>query len=278
LASDTTVNVAPAASNLSVTALAVAGVGLTKVGPGSLTLNNVRSAVLAVNDGTVVIAPNGTSSGTSILGDLAIAGGETPTAKLDITDNAVILDYDGTSPVGSVRRQIIAGRGRAGLGATWNGQGISSSAAAAAQPESRSVAYADNSALPLGSFASFHGQPVDETSVLIAYTRTGDANLDGLVNDDDVTIVNANYAPGVSQPHWVSGDFDYSGFVDDDDITLLNSFFDASASAVPSNVAIPEPNTFLLCFCAIATYLCLLRARRRPAFSRASRFTFTRCS
>ena len=34
----------------------------------------------------------------------------------------------------------------------------------------------------------------------MAFTRTGDANLDGLVNDDDVTIVGATYAPGVPQP------------------------------------------------------------------------------
>jgi hypothetical protein len=56
---------------------------------------------------------------------------------------------------------------------------------------------------------------VDNTSVLIAYTRTGGANLDGLVNDDDVTIVGANYAPGVPNANWAMGDFDYNGFVDD---------------------------------------------------------------
>jgi hypothetical protein len=63
----------------------------------------------------------------------------------------------------------------------------------------------------------------------MAFTLTGDANLDGLVNDDDVTIVGATYAPGVSQPSWALGDFDYNGFVDDDDVTLLGGFYDPSA-------------------------------------------------
>ena len=47
--------------------------------------------------------------------------------------------------------------------------------------------------------AAFRGQAVDLTSVLIAYTRTADANLDGVVNNDDVTVVGANFAPGAAE-------------------------------------------------------------------------------
>jgi hypothetical protein len=50
-----------------------------------------------------------------------------------------------------------------------------------------------------------------------------------VVNDDDVTIVGATYAPGVPQPSWALGDFDYNGFVDDDDVTLLGALYDPSA-------------------------------------------------
>jgi hypothetical protein len=59
----------------------------------------------------------------------------------------------------------------------------------------------------------------------MTFTVTGDANLDGKVGDDDVTIAGATYAPGVAQPHWALGDFDYNGFVDDDDVTLLGALF-----------------------------------------------------
>jgi hypothetical protein len=88
--------------------------------------------------------------------------------------------------------------------------------------------------MPLGPYTTFHGAPVDDTSILIAFTRTGDANLDGAVNDDDVTIVGATYAPGVPQPSWALGDFDYNGFVDDDDVTLLGAFYDPSAAPLNS--------------------------------------------
>jgi autotransporter-associated beta strand protein len=196
-----------------------------------------------------------TAGGTKnlVTGALTIAGGSSPTGRLDLTNNAAIVDYAGTSPAATLRAQILAGRGGAGFGATWTGMGITSSAAAADSPLLRSLGFAENSALPLGPYTTFRGQPVDDTSLLIAFTRTGDANLDGFVNDDDVTIVGATYAPGVAQASWALGDFDYNGFVDDDDVTLLGAFYDPSAAplavAVPTGVnvaAVPEPASALL--------------------------------
>ena len=199
-----------------------------------------------------------------VTGALSIAGGGTPTGKLDLTNNAAIIDYSGASPAATIRQQILAGRGGPGLGATWTGQGITSSAAAAANaadPELRSVGFAENAAMPLGPVTTFHGQPADDTSVLMAFTRTGDANLDGVVNDDDVTIVGATYAPGVPQPSWALGDFDYNGFVDDDDVTLLGAFYDPTAVASFNPLAgpgasavatVPEPQSLALAALAAA--------------------------
>jgi hypothetical protein len=90
--------------------------------------------------------------------------------------------------------------------------------------------------LPLGAYTTFRGQAVDDTSMLIAYTRTADANLDGIVNNDDVATVGVNYAPGSAKPAgsaWSLGDFDYSGFVDNDDITLLGAFYVQVAAPPP---------------------------------------------
>jgi uncharacterized protein YjbI with pentapeptide repeats len=195
-------------------------------------------------------------------------------ATLNLTDNAAIVDYATFNPTAAVRQQILLGRGGPGLGAKWNGTGITSGTAAssaATQPDASSLGYADNATLPLGPYATFHGAPVDESSSLIAFTRTGDANLDGVVNDDDVTIVNATYAPGVPQPHWALGDFDYNGFVDDDDVTLLNAFYDSSGPPLDSLVGpsaggaqspaiqvIPEPSTTLMLLVA-ALLGCLVR-------------------
>jgi len=198
-----------------------------------------------VEAGTELITPRLEQSGLTVKGNgrvTLLAGGGTSritslsldaSATLNLTDNALVLDYTGTSPVASVRAKILSGRGGPGFGASWTGAGISSSAVAQANfadPEAWSIGFAENSALPLGPYTAFRGEGVDDTSVLIALARTGDANLDGLVGDDDVTIVNATYAPGVAQPHWALGDFDYNGFVDDDDVTLLGVFYNPAAN------------------------------------------------
>ena len=63
-----------------------------------------------------------------------------------------------------------------------------------------------NATLPLGAYASFRGQAVDATAVLIAHTRTSDANLDGVVDDDDVTVVGDCFA-GRSESELGNGRF-----------------------------------------------------------------------
>jgi hypothetical protein len=270
LADDTLITVTPPAGGLSLGALVAAAVNLTKSGAGVLTVNNVRTAGLSVNGGTLTVAPNGADAGTSVVGSLSIAGDAAPTAKFDLVNNAAVINYTGASPATTIRQQILAGRGGAGFGATWTGNGITSSAAAEAEAESLSVGYAENSALPLGPYTSFRGQPVDATSVLMVLTRTADANLDGVVNDDDVTIVGASYAPGVLQPFWALGDFDFSGFVDDDDVTLLGAFYDPTAVPLASGevasgqgvAAVPEPATVTLLGIMVMSIAALATARR----------------
>jgi hypothetical protein len=155
-------------------------------------------------------------------------------ATLDITDNALVIDYQGESPIAVIRERILAGRSAAGIGSgTWRGTGITSSVAAeinSTDGESRSVGYAENAALPLGQYAVFRGQAVDDTAILIAYVRTSDANLDGVVNDDDATIVGATFEPVRSSANWALGDFDFNGFIDDDDVTLLGVFYESAAN------------------------------------------------
>jgi autotransporter-associated beta strand protein len=254
------------------------GNGTTMVGsqadvvvlPPALTANHVRQSSLVIGNGSAVNTRAG--GGTSVLGSLSIFGTPAaPLAEFDLNNNAAILNYTGASPIDTVRQQILASRGSAGLGATWGGLGISSSAAAAAaatDPESRSIGFAENATMPLGPYATFRGQPVDDTSILMAFTRTGDANLDGVVNDDDVTIVGATYAPGLPQASWALGDFDFNGFVDDDDVTLLGVFYDPSAPplAAPgaSVVAVPEPGTVTLLLTGLlGCLLALVRKKSR---------------
>jgi autotransporter-associated beta strand protein len=262
----------------------VGGAGTTTVGvladvvvlPPALTVNHVRQGSLIIGNGSTVNTRTG--GGASVLSTLSIFGTPAaPLAEFDLNNNAAIINYTGASPIDTIRQQILASRGGAGLGATWGGLGISSSAAAAAvatDPESRSIGFAENATMPLGPYANFRGQPVDDTSILMAFTRTGDANLDGVVNDDDVTIVGATYAPGMPQPSWALGDFDFNGFVDDDDVTLLGVFYNPSAPplAAPAGTtsgvaAVPEPGSFVLSLLGLATISLCLR-RRRAAFDK----------
>jgi hypothetical protein len=291
LVDNAVVTVSPAASNLSLTGgINATGLRLSKAGAGTLTINQIRAGTLSIDAGTVSLVPG--AAGASVVGTLSIAGpANAPTARLDLNNGAAVVDYTGTSPIGPVRQRILAGRGVVGLGATWNGMGITSTAAATAnatEPESRSIGFAENATMPLGPLMTFRGQAVDSTSILIAYTRTGDANLDGVVNDDDVTIVGATYAPGQAQPAWAMGDFDFNGFVDDDDVTLLGALYNPSApplasapfavagSALPAEAevlaagavssyelaAVPEPSTFVL-LSIVAVVLSLSRRFRR---------------
>jgi hypothetical protein len=237
----------------------------------TLTVDFLRDDSLELTaNSKAVIRASDTDSALFMVKGLSINGpSNAPLGTLDLTNNAGIIDYGNEpSPQTVVRQQIIAGRGGVGLGnAHWNGKGITSSSAQSAnalEPEARSVGYAENATLPLGLMQSFRGQMVDDTSVLLAFTITGDANLDGVVNDDDVTIVGATYAPGVSQARWDLGDFDYNGFVDDDDVTLLGAFYNPPGDlvgAVVVTAAVPEPSTLTIVVIGLAILVGKRRAK-----------------
>jgi hypothetical protein len=193
----------------------------------------LQNGLMLEDNSRVTLLPDGQ---TSVVTGLTLSNG----ATLDIGNNAVVVDYTGASPVGTIRSRILSGRGGSGLGASWNGTGITSSAVAQAnltEPESRSIGYAENATLPLGAYATFRGVPVDGTSVLLAFARTADANLDGFVDDNDATVLGASYAPATATAVWALGDFEYNGFVDDDDATLLGAFYNPAAGA-PAPVAL----------------------------------------
>ena len=69
---------------------------------------------------------------------------------------------------------------------------------------------------------------VGASSILIKYTRGADATLDGLVDNNDVTIVGGEFNnPNSGQ--WFLGDFDYSGACDNNDVTALGGLFNPGA-------------------------------------------------
>src|SRR5207249_4991115 len=120
---------------------------------------------------------------------------------------------------------------------TWNGSsGIVSSAASTAgqglggtgDGVNLAIGYAENSALPLGSYTTFAGEAVGSSSILIKFTRGADADLDGVVGNSDVTIVGGKFGAAGSG-EWYFGDFDYSGDCDNADVTALGGLFNPAA-------------------------------------------------
>jgi hypothetical protein len=150
-----------------------------------------------------------------------------PTAKLDLTDNNLIVDYpaSGPDPYTQIRDYIKAGRGTKDIyGAyLWNGLGITSSAAQA-DHLLYAVGVLDNGFLAPGyKKTDLEGVPVDDTTVMVKYTYNGDANLDGKVDRDDLNVFITNYLtpPSAAQMGWQAADFNDDGVVDRNDLNLF---------------------------------------------------------
>lgn len=250
---------------------------------GRLTAAQVRLGALSIGNGAraaiwPVVSPAPRTS-TSRLGTLSIDGGPAPTGTLDLGNSSLILDYSG--PLGNVladtAAQIRSARNGKDVNdqANWDGPGITSSQARRRNSVAGIDLYnvgcinnADIGALGITPpYAAFGGLPVDETSVLVRYTYTGDANLDGKVDADDYSywLVGFLTLHGQSDK-WLWGDFDYNGVVDADDYTQwLNGFLQQRApldSGGPNPV--PEPATLgFLSVGAVALLAYAWRWRRR---------------
>jgi hypothetical protein len=158
---------------------------------------------------------------------LSIAGGASPTSKVDMMSGNLIVDYaDGAaSPYAQIRDLIKVGRGtKDSYGASkWDGLGITSSTAQAGYLLN-AIGVLDNGFLAPGyKKTDLEGILVDDTTVMVKYTYNGDANLDGVVDRNDLNVFITNYLvpPGASQMGWQAADFNDDGAVDRNDLNLF---------------------------------------------------------
>ena len=147
------------------------------------------------------------------------------TGRLDLADNAAIIDYAaGNSPASSIRAALQAGYNNG----AWNGHGIISSVAVTNRQVR--VGFAEATDL-FGTFpASFAGQTVDDTSLLLHDTLIADANLDGRVDTLDFNALAGNF--GAADQRWSQGDFNYDGVVNTLDFNALAGEFGKTLAPV----------------------------------------------
>jgi hypothetical protein len=233
LAKDTTVTVTPPAATLSLSGGVRGAANLNKSGAGTVETSQLDVQALNVTAGRMTLLNSGSAVRNAVT-SLSISAG----ASLDIGKNALVINYSGSTPDAALRSMITG----------------SSLISSFADGSNYAIGYAEAWALN-GSVPAVFGS-VDSTSLLLRWTRIGDASLDGTVDLTDFTFLAANFN-GIGR-EWLQGDFNYDGTVDLTDFTLLAANFNATANSAGIGSVIPEPSMLALAIVPLA----LVRRRR----------------
>jgi hypothetical protein len=172
----------------------------------------------------------------------------------DIFDAEVIVEPDfpkGQDFAYYYLRLRVGYNGGNWMGTTSPPGAITSSMAISDPTLSTSVNLVDNAILGVPTFG---GAPTTNVSLLLKYTYYGDADLNGQVNADDLTVFGNNFGrlSGVTQ---IDGDVDFDNDVDADDLTVFGNNFGKGVGNPLSGgtaAAVPEPATFALGLAALA--------------------------
>ncbi len=188
---------------------------------------------LTINGGTV----SASGGGVIVLGALSISGG-----SFNLENDDLIIHHGNLAAVTAL---IAVGYN----GGSWNGStGITSSTAAAAGNTALAVELNNNGSggVLLGTF---DGQTVTTSDLLVKYTYFGDADLNGVVNGSDYTLIDNGLNNALTG--WRNGDFNYDGVVNGDDYTLIDNAFNTQGAAIlaqPAELilvsAVPVPSAF----------------------------------
>ncbi|MFT3789443.1 MAG: family 43 glycosylhydrolase [Tepidisphaeraceae bacterium] len=169
-------------------------------------------------------------TGSRVLGTTSVQLADT--ARIDLNDGSMVVDYASGSPIAAITSAL-----RTGYAAgTWAGpNGIVSTTAATA---GNALGVAEASSLGSTVLAAFPGYISDNSAVVVRYTRSGDADLNRTTNFADLLTLAAHYA--ATNATYADGDFNYDGTVNFADLLILASSYGttlpsattASASAI----------------------------------------------
>jgi hypothetical protein len=196
-----------------------------------VTAQSVRTGVLASPGATLTLLPSGQGGGLSHIRGLNLAqGGTTFAATLDVADVPVIVDF-----LSAARSAVASGY----AGGTWGGTGVTSSYAATHPGTAVGWAYAldllGSTQNPAGTIL---GETVGPTAVYLRLTQAGDANLDGVVNFNDLLQVARSYGQSAG---WYKGDFNYDGLVNFNDLLILARNYGGARPGAPWTLDSPAP-------------------------------------
>jgi hypothetical protein len=148
---------------------------------------------------------------------------------LDLNDNDLVLDYSGVSQLPAIQNLINQAR----AGGAWNGLvGITSFTARdnALHSSTLGAMEATDYKSIYGQNATFNGQAIDNTAVLVKYTYYGDADFNGKVNFDDYVRTDNGF--NTHRTDWLNGDFDGNGNVNFDDYVLIDLAFNSQGATL----------------------------------------------
>jgi Dockerin type I domain len=201
------------------------GIDVSKFGTGKLVVPNVRAANLQIFQGTVEIAPNAGAAGVSRVNTLTVFDNATNAGTLNLSNNALVVDYSGTSPLLAIRDLIVNGY----AAGTWTGHGITGTVAA-----NKGIGYIESSLKYGGAPGTFLGESVDTSALIVWVTLKGDSNVDGAVNFTDLLVLSQNYNSGSGEKKWFEGDSSYDGYVNFTDLLALSQNYNTSQLIEPS--------------------------------------------
>jgi hypothetical protein len=210
-------------------------------------LRQLRSYSATIRCADAAFLPDDSDTLTSISEVLNVANG-----RLDLTNNDLISRWyssQGYPLLDGLRQALSVGRLYTSLtdGTRFN------------------LGYAANRVLGL---STYRGLPVDSGQYFVSYTFTGDSNLDGEVDLEDLTALASHWQS--TNQYWTGGDFNYDSIVNIDDLQLLANNWEAGvvnptdpplkdllASLGLPPVEVPEPSIIVICAVAAG-----LRRRR----------------
>jgi len=154
-----------------------------------------------------------------------------PSATLDLNQGALVLQPTTSNRTLTLNR--ILGLIKSGYGSSsnpWRGNGITSTAARSNACTGLPTILNDFGGAAGPVLTSFAGELVNTNSILVKYTWTGDANLDGRINADDYFAIDSGFV--LHSTGYQNGDFNLDGLVNADDYFLIDSTFVAQTGVL----------------------------------------------